>query len=83
MGMELPESGDNVPTVKSTGPILRIEVSAPIQTDSLDAHPRIPSKPSKPVEFEATPMDCWEITSPGAIVTVSKYSVPKKEEVGI
>jgi hypothetical protein len=30
-----------------------------------------------PLEVEATPMDCWGITSPGAIVTVSKYSVPK------
>ena len=83
VGMELPESGDNVPTVKSTGPILSIEVSTQIQTDGLCAHPRIPSKPSKPLEVEATPIDCWEIASPGAIVTVSKYSVPKEEEVSI
>ena len=41
-------------------------------------HPRIPSKPLKPVEVEATPMDCPGITSPGPIVTVSVNSVPKK-----
>ena len=78
VGMAVFVSGDKVPTVKSTGPILWYEESARIQTNDLCAHPRIPSKPSKPLEVEATPMDCLVITSPGAIVTVSVYSVPKK-----
>ena len=78
VGMGVFVSGDNVPTVKSTGPILGNEQSARIQTDGLCAHPRIPSKPSKPLEVDATPMDCLVMTSPGEIVTVSMYSVPKK-----
>jgi hypothetical protein len=78
VGTELSESGSNVPTVRSTGPILGNKVSAQIQADGLCAHPRIPSKPSKPLEVEAAPMDCWEMTRPEAIVTVSKYSIPKK-----
>ncbi len=51
------ESGDKVPIVKSTGPILGNEVSARIESDEFCTHPRIPSKPSKPWEVEATPMD--------------------------
>ena len=78
VGMRLFVSGDKVPTVRSTGPILGNKVSAEIRSEELCAHPRIPSKPSKPLDVEATPMDCLEMTSPGAIVTVSKYSVPKK-----
>jgi len=41
--------------------------------------PMIPSTPLKPVDFEATPMDCLGITSPDAMVTVSVNSVPEKE----
>ena len=83
VGMGVFVSGDNVPTVKSTGPILGNEESARLRgfkpkPMGLCAHPRIPSKPSKPLEVEATPMDCLVITSPGEIVTVSVYSVPKK-----
>ena len=71
-------SGDNVPTVKSTGPILGMKSQCGIQTEDLCAHPRIPSKPLKPLEVEATPIDWLGMTSPGPIVTVSVYLVPKK-----
>jgi hypothetical protein len=40
--------------------------------------PRIPSTPVKPVEVEATPIDCWVMVSPLPRVTVSVYSVPVK-----
>jgi hypothetical protein len=71
-------SGNSVPTVKSTGPILEDKESVRIKTNGFFAHPRIPSKPSKPLEVDATPMDCFVITSPEEIVTVSKYSVPNR-----
>ena len=78
VGMGLFVSGDSVPTVKSTGPILGNKPSTRFKpTDGLGAYPRIPSNSSKPLEFEATPMDCFLITSSEEIVTVSKYSVPK------
>ncbi len=83
VGMRVFVSGDKVPSVKSTGPILGNEASARIESDELCTHPRIPSKPWKPVEVEATPMDCPGITSPEPIVTVSKNSVPKKGGVWI
>lgn len=62
VGIRVFVAGDNVPKVRSTGPI-----------------PRIPSVPSNPEDVDATPIDCWGITSPGAIVTVSVNSVPEKE----
>ncbi len=49
-------SGDKVPIVKSTGPVLgNKNVSA--DCDKLCTHPRIPPKPSKSLEVEAAPMD--------------------------
>jgi hypothetical protein len=39
----------------------------------------IPSTPVKPVEVEATPIDCWVMVSPLPRVTVSVYSVPLKK----
>jgi len=79
VGIILELSGNVVLSVKFLGPILREMVLTQIQRhhgkDS--THPNIPSKGEKPVEFEATPMDCREITAPGAIVTSSMYSVPE------
>jgi hypothetical protein len=40
--------------------------------------PRIPSTPLKPVDLEATPIDCWVMVSPLPRVTVSVYSVPRE-----
>ena len=57
VGMEEPLSGDKVPTVKSTGPILKNNVRLSIRTYGHFTHPRIPSNPVNPLAKDATPMD--------------------------
>src|SRR6266702_1276218 len=70
-------SGVKVPIVKSTGPSLWSIKSAQIHSDRLHTHPRTPSKPSKPAEVEATPIDARR-TRVGLRVTVSSNSVPEE-----
>ena len=75
-------SPDTVPSVKSVGPILEEEtgcLSIPKGRARRSTHPRIPSKPSKPVDLEATPIDCFVILSCEDSVTVSVNSVPENE----
>ena len=46
---------------------------------SVGPMPMIPSTPSKSSDVEATPMDCFVMTSEEESVTVSRNSVPEKE----
>jgi hypothetical protein len=45
-------------------------------------HPRTPSKPSKPEEDEATPIDWFGMTRVELSITVSKYSWPEEGRKG-
>ena len=79
-------SGDKVPTVKETGPILKhrnkklSELSLRYLHEAChSSYPKIPSTPWKPWEVDATPMDCFDAVRPEPRVTVSVNSVPLKE----
>ena len=83
VGTEVVESGDKVPIVKSSGPSLQNKVSAKILSDGASPHPRTPSKPWKPDDDEATPIDWLWTTRVGLSVTVSKNSLPEEEGKGV
>jgi hypothetical protein len=76
VGIVLFTAGDSVPMVRSTGPILQKRRQRKFVWEDVHANPRTPSKPSKPNDSDATPIDWRGITRPGAIVTVSMNSVP-------
>jgi len=62
----------SVPRVRSTGPILNVNISVmTLINKQATTNPRIPSTPWKPVAEEATPIDCDVMTRSGDRVTVS------------